>query len=83
MMPSLSADTWPRIAVSGVRSSCDTDMRKFRDSCSDSASFAAMSREARREMRDLVGAARRRQLDAVVPRGHLVRRLARAGAAAR
>ena len=43
MMPSLSADTCPRIAVSGVRSSCDTDMRKFRDSCSDSASFAAMS----------------------------------------
>ena len=66
-MPSRSADTWPRIAVSGVRSSCETDMRKLRDSCSDSASFAAMSRKRADEMRDLVRAARRGQLDAVVP----------------
>ena len=28
-------DTWPRIAVSGVRSSCDTDIRKLRSIVSD------------------------------------------------
>ena len=41
--PSLSAATWPRIAVSGVRSSCDTDMRKFRSSCSASPSRRAIT----------------------------------------
>src|SRR5207253_1155554 len=44
--PSRSAATWPRIAVSGVRSSCETDMRKWRESCSDSASFAVISPRA-------------------------------------
>ena len=43
--PSRSAATWPRIAVSGVRSSCETDMRKFRSSSSASASRAAISRK--------------------------------------
>ena len=42
--PSRSAATWPRMAVSGVRSSCETDMRKFRSSSSASASLAAISR---------------------------------------
>ena len=44
-MPSRIASTWPRIAVSGVRSSWDTDMRKERLSFSASASFATMRRK--------------------------------------
>ena len=36
--PSRSASTWPRIAVNGVRSSCETTMRKFRSRRCDSAS---------------------------------------------
>ena len=42
MTPSRSAATCPRIAVSGVRSSCETDMRKLRESSSDSASRVAI-----------------------------------------
>ena len=41
--PSESAATWPRIAVSGVRSSCETDIRKFRSRASDSISFPVIS----------------------------------------
>jgi hypothetical protein len=51
--PSRSASTCPRIAVSGVRSSCDTDMRNERLSCSASASCATIP-EALGEERDLV-----------------------------
>ena len=43
--PSRSASTWPRIAVSGVRSSCETDIRKFRSCSSASASRAAICRK--------------------------------------
>ena len=42
--PSRSAATWPRIAVSGVRSSCETDMRKFRSSSSPPRAARAISR---------------------------------------
>ena len=43
-IPSRSASTWPRIAVSGVRSSCDTLMRKLRSCCSASERRIAISR---------------------------------------
>ena len=43
--PSRRASTWPRIAVSGVRSSCETDIRKLRSSSSASESRAAISRK--------------------------------------
>ena len=46
--PSSSAETWPRIAVSGVRSSCDTDIRKFRSISSTSASRPGHLPEPRR-----------------------------------
>src|SRR5581483_6160932 len=39
--PARSAATWPRIAVSGVRSSCETDIRKLRSRVSVSASRSA------------------------------------------
>ena len=68
--PSRSASTWPRIAVSGVRSSCETDIRKFR-SCSSA------SREPRRPSRGtaparwLISSAARhvRDGDVVLPAG--------------
>ena len=41
--PRQSAATCPRIAVSGVRSSCDTDIRKFRSRASDSISCSVIS----------------------------------------
>ena len=43
MMSSASAWTWPWIAVSGVRSSCETRIRKFRSSSSASLSLRAIS----------------------------------------
>ena len=43
--PSRSAATCPRIAVSGVRSSCETDIRKLRSSSSASASRAVICRK--------------------------------------
>ena len=43
--PSRIASTCPRIAVSGVRSSCETVIRKFRSRSSASASRAAISRK--------------------------------------
>ena len=43
--PSRSASTWPRIAVSGVRSSCETDIRKLRSCSSASASREAIWRK--------------------------------------
>ena len=75
--PSSSAETWPRIAVSGVRSSCETDMRKLRSSRSASASRSAISpnRSARWPISP---GARLGHLDVVVPAGDLVGRLARA-----
>ena len=36
---------WPLIAVSGVRSSCETDIRKLRSITSTSASRPAISRK--------------------------------------
>ena len=42
-MPSRNASTWPRIAVNGVRSSCDTLIRKFR-SCAPRRPGATPSR---------------------------------------
>src|SRR6266540_2976607 len=42
--PSRSASTWPRTAVSGVRSSWETDIRNFRSSSSASESRAAICR---------------------------------------
>ncbi len=69
--PSSSAETWPRIAVSGVRSSCDTDIRKFRSISSTSASRPAISRNRSLRCAEL---ARRllRHRHVVVPGGDLV-----------
>ena len=41
--PSRIASTWPLIAVSGVRSSCETDIRNWRSRSSVAASRAAIS----------------------------------------
>ena len=72
--PSRSAETWPRIAVSGVRSSCETDMRKLRESCSDSASLAGHLVEASGEPLDLAAPRALRHGDVVVAGRDLVRR---------
>ena len=71
--PSLSAATWPRIAVSGVRSSCDTDIRKLRSSCSASLSRQRHLAEAVGEMADLGAARDVGHLDVVVAERDLVR----------
>ena len=54
--PSSSAATWPRIAVSGVRSSCETDMRKFRSRTSVSARRAVIWSKRSARCADLAGA---------------------------
>ena len=73
-IPSRSASTCPRIAVKGVRSSCDTDMRKERLSCSASASLATMRRKRSlsREISSL--ALRLGDLDVVAPGRDVLRR---------
>ena len=71
--PSRSAATWPRIAVSGVRSSCDTDMRKLRESCSDSASLAVISPKRAASRSTSLPPVRSGSDDVVVAHGDLVR----------
>ena len=79
--PPSSAATWPRIAVSGVRSSCETDIRKFRSRASDSISRSAIS--SNRSARwPISPGAPARQLDVVVAGRDLVGRVATARAAA-
>ena len=53
--PSARAETCPRIAVSGVRSSCETDIRKLRSRASASASRSRHLAEALGEVPDLSG----------------------------
>ena len=71
--PSSSAETWPRIAVSGVRSSCETDIRKLRSRGSVSArrSVISSNRSARWPISP---APPSRDLDAVVAARDLVGR---------
>ena len=72
--PSRSASTWPRIAVSGVRSSCETVIRKLRSSSSASASLAAISPEPVGELADLARPGHSGTLDVVVARARPRRR---------
>ena len=46
-MPSAKASTWPRIAVNGVRNSCETRIRKRRSVSRASVSLTVMSENAR------------------------------------
>ena len=81
--PSRSASTWPWIAVSGVRSSCETDIRNWRSSSSVSASRAAISRNRSERWQISSPPRPRRDLDGVVALRDLVGRVARAPAPAR
>ena len=49
-IPSRNASTWPRIAVNGVLSSCETDMRKERLSFSGTAGASVNSASGRAVM---------------------------------
>ena len=54
--PSASSWTWPWIAVSGVRSSCEMRIRKLRSCSSASRSLRAIRSKPRREQAELVAA---------------------------
>ena len=70
--PSRRAAIWPRIAVRGVRSSCETDIRKFRSCVSASASRSAIS--PKRSVKCPISPGARGQLDVVRSFGDLVGR---------
>ena len=72
--PSAISCTWPWIAVSGVRSSCEIRIRKLRSCSSDSRSLRAIRSKPRREQAELVPALAA-QLDVVEAERDLLARL--------
>ncbi len=62
------------MAVKGVRSSCETDIRNERLSCSASSSFETIMRNRSTQQRDLVASASLGYLDVVPACGDLLGR---------